>query len=193
MWFRSRRALLAGSETYRRGPSRPRCLTVALTPTFSSSTVYIYMHASLQSMLLLVEAATRRVLIYTIYRFGKSRARRLFCQPRSLFQKISTLMAPVMTSDNISKGRVAVTNKTNASLGIPSGSWSVVVSDGVKEKQPPQVSPQGANWRRTKVADLIFFVSKFDRSKSLHISTGNVRKLRLRRGFAAAASRSKEL
>ena len=88
MWFRSRRALLAGSETYRRGPSRPRCLTATLTPTFSSSTVYIYMHASLQSMLLLVEAATRRVLIYTIYRFGKSRARRLFCQPRSLFQKI---------------------------------------------------------------------------------------------------------
>ena len=39
--FLSRRALLAGSETYRRGPSRPRCLMANVDS-------YILLHYSLQ-------------------------------------------------------------------------------------------------------------------------------------------------
>ena len=79
--------------------------------------------------------------------------------------KAFILMAPTITSDSIEKGRVAATVKANVSLNIPAGSWSVVVSNGIKEVLNPATGsgPSGRTSRgRSKVADLIFYASKSD-------------------------------
>ena len=94
--------------------------------------------------------------------------------PRSLSPSNlpSNPMAPI-TSDSISKGRIAATTKAHLSLNIPAGSWSVVLSDGVQEVLNTAASGSaGRSSRgRSKVADLIFYASKDDAwEESAHLN-----------------------
>ena len=62
---------------------------------------------------------------------------------------------------NVSKGRIAQTQKDYESAQIPRGTYSVVISDGFYAKQP-EVGGRQAGGSKARCADLLFYVSKVD-------------------------------
>ena len=62
---------------------------------------------------------------------------------------------------NVSKGRIAQTQKDYESAQIPRGTYSVVISDGFYAKQP-EVGGRQAGGSKARCADLYFYASKVD-------------------------------
>ena len=75
---------------------------------------------------------------------------------------MSVLMAPLVTSESIRRGRVAATLKASRSLNVPAGSWTVLISNGMQVQQPSGNAAGAAevghaSRSQHKVADLIFY------------------------------------